>query len=372
MTRGRRSGRQAGFSLVELMVSLAIGLIISIAVITAYLSASGAARVAEASGRMNEDAQAALTIMAQQLRMAGANPAQPNRNTTTLHNLLSNPYIIRGCDHTFTDIKTATPTAANLTCPTTGGDGISSISIAYEADRFNTVPTSSGTPTDCLGNGLTGVSRAVTTSLNVATTTLVYEAENRFFIGTSTYITSPSLYCKGNAASTNAQPLVENIESMRITYGVSNPGQPRSFGDNSPGVAAKFVLGYMTAAELIGSTAALSGSLTFSQPSVWTPTWTVAFPTTSTFSLSDLVSGSGFAFQNGVSTGAMIWKAWDAVQAVRVCVLVRSEGRVFNRLIDASNTEKPTKYVDCRGALQDSLDGRLRRAYTTTVLLRNQ
>jgi prepilin-type N-terminal cleavage/methylation domain-containing protein len=112
MTKGRLSGRQAGFSLVELLVSLAIGLVISIAVITAYLSAAGAARVAEATGRMNEDAQAALTIMTQQLRMAGVNPAQPNRNTTTLHNLLSNPYIIRGCDTTFSNVTSATTTAA--------------------------------------------------------------------------------------------------------------------------------------------------------------------------------------------------------------------------------------------------------------------
>jgi type IV pilus assembly protein PilW len=310
---------------------------------------------------MNEDAQAALTIMTQQLRMAGVNPAQPNRNTTTLHNLLSNPYIIRGCDTTFSNVTSATTTAA-LTCP--NGASPSSISIGYEADRYNTVPTNAGVPTDCLGNGLTGVSQTVTTSLNVVTTTTVYEAENRFFIGTSTYITSPSLYCKGNAASTNPQPLVENIENMRITYGVSNPGQPRSFGDNSPGVAAKFVLGYMTAAELIGSTAALNGSLTFSQPSMWTPTWTVAFPTTSTFSLSDLVSGTGFAFQNGVSTGAMIWKAWDAVQAVRVCVLVRSE--------NAAVFDSPAQYLDCSGNLVTPTDRRMRRAYTTTVLLRNQ
>ena len=161
MTKGRLSGRQAGFSLVELLVSLAIGLVISIAVITAYLSAAGAARVAEATGRMNEDAQAALTIMTQQLRMAGVNPAQPNRNTTTLHNLLSNPYIIRGCDTTFSNVTSATTTAA-LTCP--NGASPSSISIGYEADRYNTVPTNAGVPTDCLGNGLTGVSRTVTTS----------------------------------------------------------------------------------------------------------------------------------------------------------------------------------------------------------------
>ena len=109
MTRIPR--RQAGLTLVELMISMVIGMVIVLAVITAYISASRAARVAEATGRMNEDAQAALTIMTQQLRMAGANPAQPNRNTTTLHNILPDPLSIRGCDSTF-ELQATTTTAA--------------------------------------------------------------------------------------------------------------------------------------------------------------------------------------------------------------------------------------------------------------------
>ncbi len=367
MTRIPLPRRQAGLTLVELMISMAIGLIIVLAVITAYISASRAARVAEATGRMNEDAQAALTILTQQLRMAGANPAQPNRNTTTLHNILANPFSIRGCDHTFSDIKTATPTAANLTCPSTG-DGNASVSISYEADRFNTVPTSGGTPTDCLGNSLPSVSQAVTTSLGVAATATVYEAENRYFIGTSTYIASPSLYCKGNSPNTNAQPLVENIEAMRLTYGVSNPARARDFGANSPGVAPNFILGYLSATDMLASTASLSGTLTFTVPTITT---TVAFLTPS-FSLSQMVSGAAFI---NPATGAVITlpagvpaaRIWGAIKAVRVCVLVRSE--------DAAVLDAPAQYVNCDGNLVTASGNdarRMRRAYTSTVVLRNQ
>ena len=379
MTRIPLPRRQAGLTLVELMISMAIGLIIVLAVITAYISASRAARVAEATGRMNEDAQAALTIMTQQLRMAGANPAQPNRNTTTLHNILANPFSIRGCDHTFSDIKTATPTAANLTCPTSG-DGNASISISYEADRFNTVPTGSGTPTDCLGNSLPSVSQAVTTSLGVAATTTVYEAENRYFIGTSTYIASPSLYCKGNSPNTNAQPLVENIEAMRLTYGVSNPARARDFGVNSPGVAPNFILGYLPSVDLINNTSTLSGSLTFTAPSVTTtlltfsPSFTLKqMDTTSTF-LTSVPGGTPTSVTLPVDLSRA--KVWGAVKAVRVCVVVRSEGqllsseggsRVFTEDLDAN-----PRYVDCDGNLVTAPDRRLRRAYTTTVVLRNQ
>ncbi|NDP60779.1 MAG: prepilin-type N-terminal cleavage/methylation domain-containing protein, partial [Oxalobacteraceae bacterium] len=68
-----------GFSLIELMISLTIGLIITVAAFSAFMGASGASKMAEAQGRMNEDAQAALSILTQQLRMAGNNPDQPNR-----------------------------------------------------------------------------------------------------------------------------------------------------------------------------------------------------------------------------------------------------------------------------------------------------
>ena len=377
MTRISLPRRQAGLTLVELMISMAIGMIIVIAVVTAYISASRAARVAEATGRMNEDAQAALTILTQQLRMAGANPAQPDRNTTTLHNELANPFSIRGCDDTFSNITTATSTAA-LTCPTSTGN--SSISVGYEANRFNTVPTSSGTPTDCLGNSLPSVSRAVTSSLNVAATATVYEAENRYYIGTSTYIASPSLYCKGNSPNTNAQPLVENIEAMRITYGVSNPARARDFGANSPEIAPNFILGYLSSTDLINNTSTLSGTLTFTAPSVTTTLLTFS----PTFNLKQMDSAATFLTSvPGVTPTSVALpvdlsraRVWSAVKAVRVCVLVRSEGqlltsgsgqRVFTQDLDAN-----PQYVDCDGNLVTAPDRRLRRAYTATVVLRNQ
>lgn len=69
-----RSRHGAGFSLIELLVSLAIGLIIMVAAISAYVGSAGANRMSDAQSRMNEDAQAALGILAQQIRMAGNNP----------------------------------------------------------------------------------------------------------------------------------------------------------------------------------------------------------------------------------------------------------------------------------------------------------
>lgn len=331
---------QRGVSLIELMISMTIGLIIMIAVITAYLGASGAGRTAEAIGRMNEDGQAALTILTQQLRMAGVNPSQPDRwsvsfatpsargNTVPLHNSVTNAFAIRGCDTTFGLITSAASTSA-LTCGHGAASaGPDSISIAYEADRYNTVATNAGVPTDCMGNGITPltVTPGYRNAAGVAAAnTLIYEAENRFYVGTSAFVVNPTLYCKGNGGTT--QPLVENIENLQFSYGTVNPNTTTSpiYVTVTPTFTTTLVLGYMSAYEL------------------------------ENYNGADPAMGA---------TGATT-KRWNAVKAIRICVVARSEQPLADSLDSA-------RYLDCNGTLTVPPDRRLRRAYTTTVVLRNQ
>ncbi|MGV8897621.1 MAG: PilW family protein [Burkholderiaceae bacterium] len=271
MTRQRISPRyRQGFSLIELMISLAIGLLITVATFSAFTGASGATRMAEEQGRMHEDAQAALTILSQQLRMAGYNHDQPPPE-----------FSIRGCDGQFGNITTASNLDA-LTCipDTTKPD---SIAVSYEADGFNTVPTAGGLPTDCLGNALS-----------------IPNADNRFYVDTASSI--PSLYCKGSGGE--PQALVENIEDMQFNYGAAE----------TPDGA---VAGYLRADEVI----ALS--------------------------------------VNHVEN-------WKKVRTVHICVLVRSVSEVVP---DAASAQ----YNKCDRNLETvPPDRRLRRAYTTTVVLRNR
>jgi type IV pilus assembly protein PilW len=322
--RHSRSPRRLnrGLSLIELMVSLVIGLVIMIAVVSAYIGASGATRMAEAQARMNEDAQAALTILTQQLRMAGNNPKQTNYDAATPRNPVydATTYIVRGCDGKFSNVTTAANIPA-LTCTAGGGSAPDSIAISYEADRYNTVATSGGAATDCLGQTLPTVAGTANiwdpthlpAAASVPTAVTFTVADNRFYVGTSTAVQSPSLYCKGNGGAT-AQSLVENIEDLQFVYGTA----PATATPTTLAVA-----GYLTSADAV------------------------------------LTSPTLAALPDDQSR-------WSKVMTVRICVLVRSEKPVVS---DAASAQ----YVKCDGTTNTSPpDLRLRRAYSTTVVLRNR
>lgn len=336
-----------GFSLIELMISLTIGLIITIAALSAYLGSSTASKVGDAHARMNEDAQAALTVLAQQIRLAGANPAQSGRTTAYLKNpiyptaylggnataypgtgtityapstytyaLANNTptYAIRGCDGTFSNVTgTTTINLKDLTC---GGTSTlpDSIGVSYEADIYNTVKTSASLPSDCVGSKIDTVTITLPAG-NSPTSVTTTVADNRFYIykptsGSSTGI--PSLYCKGNGSTT--QPLVENIEDLQLTYGT-------------------------VSASTTGTTATVAGYLT----------------------ANEIENNS--ALKTAIPSSA---NRWGRVLTVRICVVVRSESPI-------AQADESTAYYKCDGTLDSTqTDRRLRRAYSTTVVLRNR
>ncbi len=324
-----RSGlrHSRGFSLIELMVSITIGLVISVAAVSAYLGASSASRTTEAQTRMNEDGQAALNVLSQQIRMAGNNPDQPNRTELSRRNPVYGPttfplggtfttsnFIVRGCDGTFTNITaTAAVNLDALTCTAGTTTLPDSIAISYEADRFNTVAASTR-PTDCLGSGLNTVTASLPTVVagTVSTVSVPYwVADNRFYIGTSTAIASPSLYCKGNAGS--PQPMVENVENLQFSYGTVST-------TNTATTAT--VAGYLTAQEVVTEA-----------------------------NLAAMASDAA---------------RWDKVVTVRICVVIRSENNI-------APSADSARYLDCTDTLvTNPPDLRLRRAYSTTVVLRNR
>ena len=324
-----------GFTLIELMISLVIGLVIVVAAMSAYLGAAGASKVTDAQSRMNEDAQAALNLLAHEIRMAGANPVQASRDaafrrnpvystyplnattasggsatyTTTPGTYTVSSFSIRGCDQTFSNV-TAT-TATNIDALTCGGTSTlpDSIAVNYEADKYNTAALTSGTNgTDCLGNSAPTIS--ATFSAGTATTATFWVADNRFLIS-SPASGIPSLYCKGNNAGSSKQPLVENIEDLQFRYGTMSTTTTSTTAT---------IAGYLTASEITALTTSPNDDPT----------------------------------------------RWGKVLTVSICVVVRSENPVAPDAASAS-------YLKCDGTRDTSkTDLRLRRAYTTVVVVRNR
>ena len=327
----RRLKRGAsGFSLIELMVSLTIGLFMVLVIFFAYGGATAAGRVAEAQGRMNDDAQAALSVLTQQLRMAGDNPAQPNRTDKSRRNPVHNPYdpatfvvvpataspssfSIRGCSQNFSNMTTA-PRSDALICPDGNASSTNSIAVSYEADIFNSVPTTAGIPADCVGSDLPQTQ--VTFPAETPAGPYFYSvAESRFYIGLSS-AQVPSLYCWGNGQNGTPQPLVENIEDLQFSFGVVKAST------NAADISTASVSGYLRADEITTN-----------------PTL-AALPDDPT--------------------------RWRKVVAVRICILARSEAKVAPNPTSA-------RYTKCDGTVESTPpDLRLRRAYTTTVVLRNR
>jgi type IV pilus assembly protein PilW len=139
-----------------------------------------------------------------------------------------------------------------------------------------------------------------------------YTMQSRF------YVANNALWCLGSGGTLPRltlnqvpQVLAENIESMSFLFGIGSPA------DN------KIVQGYYSANELNGAPADLAFS---------------ALPVAS---------------------------RWAKVVAARVCVVVVSENAIL-RDVDTAPT-----YLDCNDTATAIADGRLRRAYSTTVLIRN-
>lgn len=196
--------RVRGISLIELMISLVIGLVVVGAVIVSIIGSGNSGRYQSAFAQMNEDAQIALSILRRDIEMAGYsqptqlvnNPGPPVTQTLVFGTFAGSRWIY-GCELGFVN-----PAAAAVACNPVGSAVDPMIEVAYEADVSNTQPVG-GVPSNCLGNAIPGAAP--------------YLTRNRYFVST-TAAGRPELRCSANA---NTQPLAENVERIRIWYGVA-------------------------------------------------------------------------------------------------------------------------------------------------------
>lgn len=178
---------QGGHTLLELSISMALGLLIVIATVSLYRGQRLAFDRAAETTRLRDAASNALDLIAQQVQMARFTPAGPNAQDMSS--------ALFGCSSGRPVGSDTLPTCETLTSRSDG------ILVSYAADTVSTWPSSSGLPTDCLGQISAGE-----------------RITNRYYAKASSSTVEPELYCEGSGKPGTGQPMVEGIERLRINY----------------------------------------------------------------------------------------------------------------------------------------------------------
>jgi type IV pilus assembly protein PilW len=191
-----RSSRACGHTLLEFAIAVALGLLVVAGAVSLYSGQRAAFEQASDAARIREAGLTALTLIGQQLQMAGFVPADVVR--------YANPPPLFGCSG-----GRPTGTDESPVCETLAGrsDGIV---VRYVGDNISTWPSTAGQTTDCLGQAVTAT--------NAALGDRGVPVVNQYFARVSASTGEPELYCEGSGKAGSAQPLVEGIERVRIKY----------------------------------------------------------------------------------------------------------------------------------------------------------
>lgn len=303
-------GRQRGLSLVELMVSLLIAVLVLGAVMVTLSGTSVSSRRQDASGRLNDEGQLALNLLSSYLRMSGSMVPRAAYAGNDNHFVPGRAVLPFGCRNGFADSTVAFPA---LACA--GGGGNDGIAVRYEVDVDSSPAAVGGVPTDCLGQPIPAAARQL-----VAGVGLVWVADNRFFVANNPDTGNPALFCRG-AGGGNAQVLVDNIETLRVRYG-------------------------------------LLRQAAIPYPKADRPGWEIAYTDT----VAEYVDAD--AAQLTLAAGGITdpRDMWRRVGAMNVCLVIRTADNV---------ADQPTPFLDCNGNVTVPGDRRLRKAMFSTIALRN-
>ena len=310
MRRSARPGaaRQAGRSLLELIVALGIGLSMSMAIVAIYVNAQGGSRVQQGAASVADAGRHAMQLVGRYLRQAGYHRQAFYDSTWVL--LPDDGYTsVFGCMGGFVD-----PAAVVLECNDTVGlpDAFAvrhGVEVAEDAGgpalRGVGYDAARGRGADCLGNPV---------PLPADPASGAFQVEDRFFVATHPQTGLRELYCLGGASAA-AQPVAEGIEDMVLRYSVDRASlEAGVVRDMSPDAFTR-----------------ANGVM----PTEWV--W------------NDM-------------TGASATPKARRVLGVEVCLVVRSP----ERSVTGGQT-----YADCRGNQRTGTDGFYRQVLRSMVVLRN-
>lgn len=236
------SRQQNGRSIVELMIAVTIGMVILISVSSLFYANKKTFRATDDKSRLDEEGRLALSLLSFHIRMAGYGTllssvekseddtvapvkVQPAVYTSFADSKGASTDAIRGCSGGFTDTSAA---LASLVCNSTTTDPDAFL-VRYVVDQYSDNTTSANVPTDCLGAAVLPTTIPADNAKKKGGVQTEYIVENRFYIKTTNG--TPELYCQGNGGLTSStdtlkpgQPIAENVEKMKLSYGVSYNG----------------------------------------------------------------------------------------------------------------------------------------------------
>ncbi|MDQ3267653.1 MAG: PilW family protein [Pseudomonadota bacterium] len=176
------SRHQAGFSLVELMISMTLGLIVLLAVGSIYIGSRQTYRVQDDNARIQEAGRYALEVIGRSIRQAGAN-AEMNFN------------------------KSAAALQCNVGGVCVAINGVNGVAVTnpdtlivqfYAGSEELNTGSGLWIARDCTG-GQAALGQVVTNTFSLDVANL-------------------QLQCVGSVAGT--QPLVDNVEDLQVVYGI--------------------------------------------------------------------------------------------------------------------------------------------------------
>jgi type IV pilus assembly protein PilW len=183
--------QQLGLTLVELMIAMVIGLVLTGGVIQIFVANNQTYRVTENMSRVQENGRFALDNLGKIIRLAGfKGDTETSPDAEYVTNTTASPAI------TFTNGQTVSGTD--------GGIGAANNLDPSDALFIRYRGASLGSMTDCIG-----------TNIGQGTAFAGNNVVNRYFINNG------SLMCHSSAAPAVAQPLIDNVISMQVLYGIN-------------------------------------------------------------------------------------------------------------------------------------------------------
>jgi type IV pilus assembly protein PilW len=270
--------REAGVSLLELLVSMAIGLVILAAIGTVYQTSTSIQRQREDYSEVNDPIKMVSSILRTNISQAGyvdfmdAPGGKPNagtifnnedpkyqnafvRNasvstpTPPLQQLVAGLLPIFGCDGGMnSDPNTISNTAppVSLSCSPATSSTQHTLQIAYQAVASSTNSGASNSLT--ASNSTTGEGRdCLQQSIPASVTSGV--VINRFFVQQNPNDKTNELYCQGSG-NTVAQPIARGVEEFVVRYQLAQGGDSNII--SAGGSKSQYLLAAQVSADPVG------------------------------------------------------------------------------------------------------------------------